>query len=268
MMKWPLRVAVSVVFLFAAGVGFSTAFVTADTIVQSFQASGSIQPGWVVAAKPGSPDTVELAPAGQSQLLYGVAIDPSQAPVTLQRQLGQQVFVATNGTYPVLVSTQNGTIKPGDYLSISNTNGIVDKATDTQTYVLGQALQKFDGTSGVFSTGTSNSTIGRISVNVLVQHNPWLKNSTILPSFLRSAGNSIAGKEVTALRLYAAAASFLIAGLIAFGTLAVGVRSSMISIGRNPLSRQFILRGLLQVVAVSFAVLIVGLISVYLLLKL
>jgi hypothetical protein len=267
MMKWLRRIAVSVVFLLAAGAGLGPALVAADTIVQSFQASGSIQPGWVVAVKPGSSSVVELAPAQQSQQLYGVAIDPSQAPVTLQRQLGQQVFVATNGTYPVLVSTQDGPIKPGDYLSISNTAGIVSKATTSQTYVFGQALQKFDGTSGVIAAAAGNAAIGRIQVAVLVQRNPWLKNNTPLPSFLRSAGDAIAGKEVSPIRIYAAAATFLIAGLVAFGALGVGIRSSMIAIGRNPLSRQYLLRGLVQVVAVSILVLIVGLVGVYLLLK-
>jgi hypothetical protein len=188
--------------------------------------------------------------------------------VTLQRQLGQQVFVATNGTYPVQVSTQNGTIRAGDYLSISGTDGIAAKATSQQAYVLGQALQKFDGTSGVLSTGAGNSAVGRISVVVLVQRNPGLKSSVAVPSFLRSAGDSIAGKEVAPLRIYVAGITFLFAGLIAFGTLIVGVRSAIIAIGRNPLSRQYLLRGLVQVVIVALAVLILGLVSVYLLLKL
>jgi hypothetical protein len=268
MIKWLRCITVPVFFLLAAGVYLGPSFVAADTIVQSFESSGTIQPDWVVAIKPGTSNTVELAPAGKSQLLYGVAIDPSHAPVTLQRQIGQQVFVATSGNYPVLVSTQNGPIKAGDYLSISNTDGIAAKATNSQAYVVGQALQKFDGTSGVLSAGAGNSSIGRIAVSVLVQHNPGLKNNVALPSFLRSAGDSIAGKEVTPLRIYAAIAALTIAGLIAFGTLAVGVRSAMTAIGRNPLSRQYLLRGLVQVVVVSLMVLIVGLISVYLLLRL
>jgi len=268
MIKWLRRVSVSVVILAAISLGLGSVFVAADTIVQSFQSSSSIQPGWLVAIKPGSSNAVELTPAGQSQLLYGVAIDPSQAPVTLQRQLGRQVFVATTGTYPMLVSTQSGVIKPGDYLSISGTDGIAAKATGQQTFVVGQAVQKFDGSAGVLSTGTGNSAIGRISVVVLVQRNPGLKNSSAVPSFLRSASDSIAGKEVAPLRIYAALVIFLIAAVVAFGTLAVGVRSALIAIGRNPLSRQYLLRGLVQVVIVALGVLILGLVSVYLLLKL
>lgn len=268
MIKWLRRASVLMIVLVAASIGFGSTLVAADTIVQSFQSSSPIKPGWLMAIKPGSSNAVELVPASQSQLLYGVAVDPSQAPVTLQRQLGQQVFVATSGTYPMLVSTLNGAIKPGDYLSISATDGIAAKATGQQTFVVGQALQKFDGSSGVLSTGAGKSAIGRISVAVLVQRNPSLNSGVAVPSFLRSAGNSIAGKEVAPLRIYAALGTFLLAAVIAFGTLAVGVRSAMIAIGRNPLSRQYLLKGLVQVIIVALAVLILGLVSVYLLLKL
>jgi len=257
-----------VVLAVLAAAGSMAAVAGADTIVQSFSASGSIQPGFVVAVKPGSSTVVEAAPSGQSQLIYGVAIDPSQAPATLQRAAGQQVFVATNGTYPVLVSNENGPINPGDYLSISSTAGIAAKAAGQQSFVLGQALQKFDGKSGVISAGSNGSTIGRVSVSILVIRNPNLKNNVALPSFLESVGDSVAGKEVSAIRIYAALGVFLVAAVIAFGSLTSGIRSAMIAIGRNPLSRQFILKGLVQVVVVAVVILSLGLIGVYLLLKL
>ena len=268
MKKWLRRVAIPMAVSVGLLIGLVAAGAGADTVVQSFQASSSVKPGWVVAIKPGSSNVVQLAPAGQSQLIYGVAVDPSQAPVTLQRQSGQQVFVATSGTYPVLVSTQDGSIGPGDYLSISATDGIAAKATNQQSFVLGQALEKFDGSSGVLSSGSGKPTIGRISVAILVQRNPILKDNIALPSFLRSAGDSIAGKEITPVRIYAALAAFLVAAVIAFGTLTVGIRGAMTAIGRNPLSRHFILRGMVQVVIVALVILILGLFSVYLLLKL
>ncbi len=240
---------------------------SADTITQSFTASAPVKPGFVVAITPGTSTSVEPAPAGASQSMYGVVIDPSQAPVTLQRQTSQQTFVATTGSYSVFVSNQNGTIKPGDYLSISNTDGIAAKATSQQSYVMGQALQAFDGVSGVIS-GSGNSALGKIQVSVLVQRNPWLKQNVALPSFLRSAGDSIAGKEVSPFRIYAAIGLFLVAAVVAFGALTSGIRSAMIAIGRNPLSRHFILNGLIQVVVVAVVILSLGMIGVYLLLKL
>src|SRR4051812_23703860 len=76
----------------------------ADTIVRGFSSATSIDPGWVVALTKNQPNSVELAPASDSSRMYGVVIDPSQAPVTLQSQSGRRVFVATSGTYPILVS--------------------------------------------------------------------------------------------------------------------------------------------------------------------
>jgi hypothetical protein len=42
----------------------------------------------------------------------------------------------------------------------------------------------------------------------------------------------------------------------------------MIAIGRNPLSKKSILRSLMQVISVAFSVFVVGMIGVYLLLRL
>src|SRR3990167_3970597 len=86
----------------------------ADTIVRSFNAQGSLQPGWVVALSQSNNTTVELAPSDDPGRIYGVAIDPSAAPLTVQKE-AQQVFVANSGNYPALVSTQNGNIRVGDY---------------------------------------------------------------------------------------------------------------------------------------------------------
>jgi hypothetical protein len=70
------------------------------------------------------------------------------------------------------------------------------------------------------------------------------------------------------MRIYAALVIFVIASIIALTVLVVGIRSSIIAIGRNPLSKKSILRGLFQVITVAFLVFIVGMGGVYLLLRL
>jgi hypothetical protein len=240
----------------------------ADTVVQSFNSVGTIEPDWVVAIKPGSTDTVELAPANQSSAIYGVAIDPSEAPITLQRSDKQQVFVASSGDYPVLVSTQNGAIKSGDYLSISSTNGIAVKATNQQPAVLGRALGSFDGISGVLASGPGGSAVGLINATIAPGPDPLYKSDIAIPSPLKSIGDSLAGKNVSSLRIYTALAIFLVSVVIAFNISVVGIRSAMIAIGRNPLSRHSILNSLFQVVVVTVMILFLGTFSVYLLLKL
>jgi hypothetical protein len=250
-----------------AGVAFA-GLARADTIVRGFNANGSLQPGWIVALSQSSASTVEPAPANDPSRIYGIVIDPAQAPATLQSQAGQKIFVATSGTYPVLVNTQNGTINPGDYVSISSTDGIGAKATNQQSNVLGQALEKFNGSSNLVSSGTSGLPIGRIEVTIIPGKNPLIANQIAIPAPLRRAGEAIAGKNISALRIYAALLVFIIMSFIAATLLWGGVRSGMISIGRNPLSKHSIIQGLVQVIIVAVLVFIIGVFAVYLLLKL
>ena len=54
------------------------------------------------------------------------------------------VFVALSGRVPVKVTTENGPIKPGDYLAASSTPGAAMKATKAGA-IIGQAMTAFDG---------------------------------------------------------------------------------------------------------------------------
>lgn len=261
-MKWRRILPPALVFLFIASL---TPFVKADTLVNGYQEKGSLQPGLIVSLVPNSSNTVQATTGNDAEHIYGVVIDPSQAPVTVQRQ-GQQVFVATGGTYPVLVSTQNGPIKAGDYISISRVDGIGTKASE-QSIILGRALSSFDDKSGFITRASDGSAIGRINVSIMPGKNPLVKDNVAIPAPLKRFGQAIAGKNVTAVRIWAALTVFLVTAIIAISVLAVGIRSSIISIGRNPLSKKSILKGLLQVVVVAILVFIVGVFGVYLLLK-
>jgi hypothetical protein len=243
------------------------ASVMADTIVRGFKSKTLLQPGWIVSLSKNDLDSVELAPATDSSRIYGVVIDPSQAPVTLQSQQGQRVFVATSGKYSVFVNVQHGPINTGDYISMSGNDGIGAKASNDQANVLGQALQKFDGQSGVLSGG-GQSAVGKITVAVAPNKNPLVKDEVALPGTLRRAAQSVSNRDVSVLRVYAALVVFLITAAIATVILVTGVRSGMVAIGRNPLSRQHVITGLLQVVVVAVVVFIIGVFAVYLLLKL
>ena len=241
--------------------------VWADAIVRSFDAVGSIQPGWVVALSQSSDTTVELAPSSTPERIYGVVIDPSSAPLTVQKQ-AQQVFAANSGDYPALVSTQNGNIHSGDYLTLSKTDGIAARADTSDRYIVGRALEDFSGGGSTIVYANDGSALGRIMIQVAPGKNPLLKEEATVPQPLLKVGESISGKHVSALRIYASIAIFAVAALIAAVLLWGGIRSAMVAIGRNPLSRHSILRGLIQVILAAASVLIIGLIGVYLLLKL
>lgn len=262
-MRWlSLKLLAVAVLLALAGM---ISHAQADTITHTFNAKGNIESGRVVALVVSDKNTVELVPASDPTRIYGVAVEQNAAPVTVQ-QAGQNIFVATGGVYPVLVSTENGPIVAGDYLSMSSSDGIAAKLKG-QTYVVGRATQNFDGQSDSVGSGKNGSVIGKISVQVAPGKNPLLREDTAVPAPLRKLGESIAGKPLSASRIYAALIIFIITAAIAFGLLWVGVRSGMIAVGRNPLSKHSIMQGLIQVIVASTIVFAGGLFGIYLFLR-
>lgn len=232
-----------------------TAPVVADNIARSFNAKGRIEPGNVVALVAGDNTTVELAPGNESSRIFGVAIEKKDAPVTFE-QPGQTIFVATGGTYEVSVSAENGTISPGDYLSMSSVDGIAAKTKLSQTFVIGRAAETYG------SSGTS-----KISAEIIPGRNPELRESTSVPFWLRQIVESLAGKSLSPARIYTALAIFVITSVIVLGLLWIGVQSGMIAIGRNPLSKHSIMQNLVQVIAAAMVVFASGLLGIYLLLR-
>ena len=237
----------------------------ADNVVEGFSSSEQLQPGEVVAIDKAASRTVKAAPANNASLIYGVVVDPSDAPITLVGQ-NSQVFVATTGTYPVLVSTNNGSIKAGDYISMSNINGIAGKAQPGQGLVLGKAQSAFDGKTGVISSN-GGVNIGRIYISLGISKNPIVNTDPTLPRVLSRVANSVADRSVPVIRVYTALVIFMIAMSSAIVILWSGVRSSLISLGRNPLSRHTIFSGMYKVLFTGIGVFIIGLAGVYLLLK-
>lgn len=236
----------------------------ATDIVTGFNSKDVLQPGIVVSIDNSQSRSVKAAPANDESKMFGVVVDPSDAPFTLNGQ-GQQVFVASSGIYRVLVSTVNGLIHPGDFISMSTVNGVAAKATAVQSTTLGQAESGFDGSSNVI-TNTSGQAIGRIYVNISIQKNPFANNDPI-PVFLKRIAVSLANKPVPVVRIYVALIIFIITAIAAITILWSGIRSSLVSLGRNPLSRHVILGGLYKVIITGLSVFGIGLLGVYLLLK-
>jgi hypothetical protein len=237
----------------------------ADNVVQGFSATQTVQPGMVVAIDKAADRSVKPAPADDSNMIYGVSVDPSDAPITLVGQ-NSKVFVATTGTYQVLVTTGAGPIKVGDYISMSSINGIAGKAQAGQPLILGKAQSGFNGNDNVVSTD-NNVKIGKVYVSLGIAKNPIANTDPTLPYFLRKISSSVANKSVPVIRVYTAMLIFLLSIAAAIVILWSGVKSSLISLGRNPLSRHAIFSGMYKVVFTGIGVLIIGMAGVYLLLR-
>ena len=248
----------------------------AQTVTQGYGSAETLQRGMLVSLKDGDATKVEPADESNSKRLQGLVVNANDASVTLSSD-GSKTFVATVGRYEGLVSDENGVVRTGDYISISKIRGIGMKASDKSDAVIGKALENFDGKSDVLSTTDLKSNggvvqkvhVGRILLDIGIGANPHAKPEEVnLPGFLKRASEAIAQKPVSPVRVYISIMVFLAATVVAGSMLYAGVRSSMISIGRNPLSKQSIVKSMVQVIITSFMVFILGIFGVYLLLKL
>ena len=250
----------------------------AQEVPQGYGSDQTLQKGLIVALKTGDNSKVVALTQSNINAMFGVVVSANDSPVSLSNNsTGTQVYVATTGQYDVLVSTQNGPISSGDYLTISALDGVGMKAGDSQAFVIGKALQSFDGRTGTESTAqlsgaNGNKTLvslARIPVAIGVSRNPNLKVTVSnLPGFLQKAAQSVANKPVSDSRIYISLVALLASMLIAGSLLYAGVRSSITAVGRNPLAKTSIARGLVQVSLLALIIFLMGIFAVYLLLKL
>ncbi len=273
------------VALFGAFVGLAVlavhpGTVAAQVVTRAYSTDTPLQRGMIVKLSAKDKNKVEALAVNEAVKMEGVIVAANDSPVTLSNvdSTLQQVFVATSGRYSLLVSNQNGVINIGDYLTISSLKGVAMKADAGQPIVAGKALAGFDGVSNSGTTSLKDSTgktttvaFGLITVDISISHNPMEKTKeSRVPglTFLQSGSKAITNKTVDPARLYISLLILVAVGAIAGSILYSGVRSSMVSIGRNPLAKASIVHSLLQVVMVSIIIFIIGLIGVYLILKL
>jgi hypothetical protein len=255
---------------------FAAGAVLAQNVTQGYQSDQNLQKGMIVRLKKGDTAKVEALTQKDVPEMLGVVVASSDAPVSLSNPGNdQEVFVATFGQYDVLVSTQNGAIRQGDFVTISSLSGVGMKAASTQELVIGKALKGFDGKSATESTmtletsnGKKEVTLGRVPVEVSVAHNPLYESDQPgVPEFLSKAAEIVTERPVSAFRIYAAFAVIMLSTIIAGTIIFAGVRNGMIAIGRNPLAKSSIIRKLIQVTLMSLIVFAIGVFAVYLLLR-
>ena len=276
------------VFGFAAAIGVAVAVVVPVAAVnygggsvQGYAADTPLNTGTIVELTGKKSDRVKVATQSELQNMFGVVVDRRQVPLTVtDDDLENETFVAVSGTYDVLVSTQNGSIKSGDYVTLSSVDGVAMKAgtASDQSTVFGRAQQAFDGKGVTLGTTTLKDTSGKtnrtvtlglIPVTIDIRHNPNEKSTKAdVPEFLQRLGQQIAEKKVSPVRIYISLAITAISLITAIAVLYAGVRSSVISIGRNPMSKKSIFHALLEVILSAILILVIGLFAVYLLLKL
>lgn len=247
--------------------------------VQGYASDGSLVDGNIVVLDEEKAKTVRVAKKDQAKNIFGVTVNTSYLPITISNSdLENEVFVAVSGTYNALVSTEGGEIKEGDYLTLSSVNGVVMRAGTDEVTVVGRANVGFNGKNGVLGStdiknveGKIDSSVklGSIPVTVDIRRNPDTKTTKVnVPDFLQTVGQAIADKEVSPIRMYLSTGIAVVSLIAAIVVIYAGIRNSVISIGRNPMSKKSIFRALVEVILTGFLILIIGIFAVYLLLRL
>ncbi len=271
--RWIIRnlavlAAVAWLILSAAG-----AAVAAGTVAQTYNAGPSVLPGMIV--EPESKDQATVVPASGRDVSKSIGVvapvDGADIVLTPPSVSEQQVLVAPSGRYNLLVSNQNGSIKAGDYLTISALDGISMKAGSDRPEVIGRAVGSFNGSSNAIGTEKLSTSagqhaavaIGVVPVDIRLGPNPLYHDSSNLPGWLSKAGSSVANKPVSsarfALSLGVLAATLFMAGSMFYG----GIRGGVTAIGRNPLAKKAVSRGVLQAGILGMIVLVLGVFAAY-----
>jgi len=252
-----------------------TGTLSAQSVTRAYGSDQTLQRGMIVGLNKTNTDKVEPIDIGRLTSILGVVVNANDSPITISDDT-KHIFVTTSGQYDVLVSDQEGPISQSDYITLSALGGVGMKATEEQTNIVGRAAGSFDGKSNVLGTSVLKDSrgvektvrIARIKVEINIAKNPLSKTTDQTPAILSNAGKAIAGKSVSAVRLYLSAIIFVVGTIIAGSIMYAGVKSSIISVGRNPLSKRSIFRSMIGVAASSIAIFVISVIGVYLLLRL
>jgi hypothetical protein len=234
----------------------------------------SITKGYAVAVVSGSSQQgqqqtfVQKSSVSRAQQTLGVVVDLGDSLVTSVDKTSQ-LYVADSGQAEVYVTDLNGTVKKGDLLAPSPLEGVLMRADNGTPGILGVALANFDGQSAqtvkVASGSISSAKVELLAINMDVRF--ATSSPGVQESFLERLGQSIVHRQVNQLQAFVALA-ILILLIVVDGSIAyAAINSSILSIGRNPLAKRTVFRGLLQASGLVLMVLLAGLAAIYMVLR-
>ena len=201
----------------------------------------------------------KLARQAYDPLLFGV-ISMNPAVYLDDQSLKGAVPVVTLGRVYVRVSTANGPISKGDFITSSSMPGIGQKVTDNG-YVLGTSEEEY--------TEKDPNKIGKVLV-ILNPH--FAQVSTNLTKNVFSAfrlGLSAAFlTPIGALRYVVAGFVALLSFYLGFRYFGNASRSGVEAIGRNPLASKIILLSVVMNVTITLSIMFFGVALAYLILVL
>lgn len=255
---------VSVIAVF----GLALAGASAANISHSYRAKQPITNGSIVSLLPKQTDSVEPANIDNDARLLGVALASKDSLLAVDANQGD-VQVATSGNVNVLVSTINGAIAVGDKVAVSPLNGLGMKTT-SGARIIGLAQSAFNESSEGASVQTVSNknnqkkqvSVGYVNLIIAIQTDTSSKTSD-QGSGLQKLGVSITGHSVSTLRVVLAIAVAVIAVIALVTLIYAAIYGSIISIGRNPLAKNTVLRTLTSVIVLAVITAVVAGVTIF-----
>lgn len=198
--------------------------------------------------------------------VLGVVVSGSESLFTVTSE-ESNVQVVTSGVAKMLVTDTNGAIQRGDYITASSVEGIGMKADDDHGKVIARAREDFaevDTRTVEVEEEPRTVSVARIPVAIQIGGNPEAKvTDSPLPGFLQGTANTLAGQPVSPARIIISLV-IVAGGLVGSMVLLYGaVSSTIISIGRNPLSNKSIYAGLFRMVLIALMIVLISLVLGY-----
>lgn len=252
---------------------FSAPLVSAQgnsSISQEFKTKdSSVASAALVSIEKDNSNTISLSTMDEADKLLGVV---GAKPLIELSGGNSGVQVVTSGLTLALVSDINGKVVNGDKVTASPIEGVGMKAT-TSAVIVGTAQGDLSSVSTETRTITTKDGkkqtvhIGLLPVQVGVAYYTVDDGkASFVPSFLQELANNVSGRNVSPVRVLVAALILLLLFVSITVLLYSAVRSSIISIGRNPLSESAVRKSLVEVGLTVAAVLVFAILIIYLVL--
>jgi F0F1-type ATP synthase membrane subunit c/vacuolar-type H+-ATPase subunit K len=183
------------------------------------------------------------ADKGYDSRLFGVLqLNPTIAYLRVD---GTGIPIARSGVARVNISTLNGPIKTGDYISSSDIPGKGQKA-GISGYTIGIALKDFDGSEGnkvsvTVNEQTKEAVVGQIPIAVKIDYTEFSTSRSLNRTFdiLNNAlfrNVQDPDKFNSVVKYIAAAIAIMFSFIFSFFTFARSIPRAMEAMGRNPLA--------------------------------
>ncbi len=210
---------------------------------------------------------VEASSVKNKQKYIGIVTTVDDSTVTISSG-NSTIYVSNSGQHTVFVSDLNGEVKKDDLLTVSPIEGVLMKMNDSDSGNNSVAVALDDLSSSgsksskeiKLSDGTPRSIqIGQVAAEV----NTVAVNNENSNKLLNAVGESLTGHKVSEVRIIIAC-TILFVILIIVGAIVYGaVSSSILAIGRNPLSKKSVYRQLGQASVLAISILLFGAIGIY-----